>query len=47
MYYRDEQLNLYRILDDSGHCYVCECIKGPHDILGRIVNFHKTTGKRI
>ena len=45
MYYRDRDLNLYAILDDSGPIFVCECIKGPQDMLGKIFNFPKETGK--
>lgn len=45
MYYRDEDLNLYKIISETSDLYVCEGLKGPH--VGRIVSFHKRTGKRI
>jgi len=43
MYYRDKNLNLYRIIDETADFYICEGLKGPH--VGRIVNFHKRTGR--
>jgi len=45
MYYRDENLNLYKIISETPDFYICEGLKGP--FAGRIVNFHKRTGKRF
>ena len=44
MYDRDSDLNLYKILDETADFYICEGLKGPD--AGRIVNFHKRTGKK-
>ena len=44
MYYRDGDLNLYKIISETPDFYICEGLKGPYS--GRIVNFHKRTGRR-
>jgi len=44
MYYRDSDLNLYKIISETADFYICEGLKGPD--AGRIVNFHKRTGKK-
>jgi len=44
MYYRDSDLNLYKIITETADFYICEGLKGPN--AGRIVNFHKRTGKK-
>lgn len=44
LYYRDNELNLYKIIDEMQDLYICEGIKGKY--CGNIVNFHKRTGKR-
>ena len=45
MYYRDENLNLYKIIEETADAYLCEGLKGPDT--GRIVSFHKRTGKKL
>ena len=45
MYYRDDDLNLYRIMDETPDLYICEGLKGPNT--GRVISFHKRTGRSV
>lgn len=42
MYYRDKNLNLYKIISEYANVYICEALKGPH--AGNIVTINKSTG---
>ena len=45
MYYRDASLNLYKILCETDTLFICEGLNGESCPIGRIVNFHKFSGK--